>query len=95
MYTFSNVMLTETAYQLHQNFILCAQIIVSSSASYLCLFHPFLFVFAVLIGTFTTSSSISVCNSETVGDYPARDFKTSVLMAHAAFAETADLLHKH
>ena len=42
----------------------------SSSSSSLCLFHPFLFFFAVLIDTSTTSSSVSVCNSETIGDYP-------------------------
>jgi len=94
MYTFSNIMFTETMHQLCQNFILCVQIIVSSSsASYLCLFHP-QFFFAVLIVTSKTSSSVPVCNSETTGDYPARDSKTSVLMVHVAFAETVDLLHK-
>jgi hypothetical protein len=95
MSTFSNVVLTETAYQMHKNIILYVQVTVSSSsASWLSLFHPFLFFFALLIDTSMTSSSVSVCNSETIGDYPACDSKTSVLMVDAAFAETVDLLHK-
>jgi hypothetical protein len=97
MYTFSNVMGTETAYQ---NFILCVQITVSSSAysssssSWLCLFYPFLFFFVVLIDISTSSASVSVCNSETIGDYLARGSKMSVLMVHVALAETLDSLHK-
>jgi hypothetical protein len=38
--------------------------------------------------------SLSVCNSETIGDYPAWDTKTAVVMVHVAFAETVGLLHK-
>ena len=38
---------------------------------FLCsLFHPFIFFIAVLTATYATSSSVSVCNSETIGDYP-------------------------
>jgi len=57
-------MLTETAYQMHQDFMLFVQITVSaSSASCLFLFHPFLLFFAVLIDTSAASASVSVCNS--------------------------------
>jgi hypothetical protein len=84
-------MLTETAYQMHQNYILFVQITVSaSSASCLLFFHPFLFFFAVLIDNSATSASVSVCNSEINGDYPAHDSKTSVLLVLLAFAETVD-----
>jgi hypothetical protein len=47
-----------------------------------------------LSDTSATSSSVSVCNSETIGDYPAHDSKTSVLMVHLAFAETVDSLYE-
>jgi len=88
-------MLTETAYHMHQNFILFVQITVSAScASYLFLFHPFLFFFAVVTDTSATSASVSVCLSvcisETNGDYPAYNSKTSVLLVLLAFAETVD-----
>jgi len=59
----------------------------------LLLFNPFLFFFAVLTDTTATSFSVSVCNSETIGDYPAHDSKISVLMVHLAFAETVDSMH--
>jgi len=84
-------MLTETAYHMHQNFMLFVQITVSAScASCLFLFHPFLFFFALLTDTSTTSASVSVCVSETNGDYPAHNSKTSVLLVLLAFAETVD-----
>jgi hypothetical protein len=35
------------------------------------LFHSLLFFFVVLIDTSAISASVSVCNSETIGDYPA------------------------
>jgi len=74
-------MLTETADQMHQNFIFFVQITVSaSSVSCLFLFQQLLFFFAVLIDTSASSASVSVCNSETNGDYPAHDSKTSVLL---------------
>jgi len=57
-------------------------------------FHSSPFFFAILIDTSTTSASVSVCNSERIGDAPACDSKTSVLMVHVAFAETVDSLHK-
>jgi hypothetical protein len=80
---------------MHQNFILFLHIIVFySSASRPCFFHPFLFFFAVLTHTPATSASVSVCNSETIGDSLARDSKTSVLMMHVAFAESLDSLRK-
>jgi isoprenylcysteine carboxyl methyltransferase (ICMT) family protein YpbQ len=59
--------LTETAYQLHQNFILCAQITLSSSsASCLCLFHPFLLFFAVVVNKSATSASFSANQKQLV-----------------------------
>jgi hypothetical protein len=70
MFTFSNVMRTGTAYQMYQNFISFVRI--TSSAACLSLFHQFLF-FAVLIDTSATPASVS-CNSETIGDNPARVF---------------------
>jgi hypothetical protein len=57
------------------------------------LFNPFVFFFAVLTDTSATSSSVSVWNSEKIGDYPTHDSKTSVVMVHLAFAETVDSLH--
>jgi len=54
------------------------------------LFHPFLFFFVVLIDTSANSASVSVCNSETIGDYPARDSRTSVPLVLVALAETVD-----
>jgi hypothetical protein len=51
------------------------------------LIHSLLFFFVVLIFTSATSASVSVCNSETIGDYPARDSRTTVLVA---LAETVD-----
>ena len=84
-------MLIETPYQMHQNIILFVQITVTaSSASCLFLFHPFLFFFAVLIDPSATSGSVSVCNSETDGDYPAYDSKMSILLVLLIFAETVD-----
>jgi hypothetical protein len=51
-----------------------------------------LFFFVVLIDTSATSVSVSVCNSETIGDYPTCDSRTSVLLVHVALAETVDWL---
>jgi len=83
--------LTETAYQLHQNFILFLSI---SLFLFLLLPLPLLsiliFLCIVLLDTSTTSVSVSVCNSETIGDYPV----LHALIVHAAFAETVDSLHK-
>jgi hypothetical protein len=90
MSTFSNVTHTGTAYQMHQNFILFGHITISSSASYLCLFHPFLLFLAVLIDTSATPASVSVSSSETIGDNPAHVSKSSVLLVHVAFEETVD-----
>jgi hypothetical protein len=84
-------MLTQTVYQMHQNFILFVQITVSAaSASCLFHFHPILFFFAVFIDASGTSASVSVCSSETDGDYPVHNSKTSVLLVLLAFAETVD-----
>ena len=54
------------------------------------LFYPLLFFFVVLIVTSATSTAVSVCNSETIGDYPACDSRTSVLLVLVALAETVD-----
>jgi hypothetical protein len=59
---------------MHQNIILFVQITVSASCLFLS--HPFLFFFAILIDPSATSASVSICNSETDGDYPAYDSKT-------------------
>jgi hypothetical protein len=81
----------KTAYQMHENFTSFVHITLSSSfASCLCLFHQSLLFFAVLIDTSATPASVSVCNSETIGDNPARVSKSSVLLVHVAFAETVD-----
>ena len=83
MATFSYLTLAETAYQMHQSFILFVQITVSSSSSVSCLClisstHSYfvvvvVVVVVVVIDTSATSAFVSVCNSEKIGDYPAYD----------------------
>jgi len=64
MSTFSNLTLTETAYQMYQKFV-CPD----HCCFFFCflplprLFHPLLFFVVVLIDTSSTSASVSVCNS--------------------------------
>jgi hypothetical protein len=80
MSTFSNVRHTGTTYQIHQKFILFVHITISSSASCLYLFHPFLLFFTVLIDTSATPASVYVCNSEIIGDHPASVSKILCLL---------------
>ena len=56
--------------------------------------HPLLFFFVVLLDTSATSACVSLCNSETIGDYPSRDSRTSVLLVLVVLGETVDWLHK-
>jgi hypothetical protein len=81
MPTFSNLTLTETALPDAPEFYLFCP---DHCFFFFCflplpsLFHSLLFFFVVLIDTSANSASVSVCNSEAVGDYPARDSRTSV-----------------